>query len=176
MTETQTRLTEDELAAAITNALFDEDTTWKPEVHYNHYGDRGVVDLVEERSSDGYSSLRIYELKCAAAIDEVSGANDILRQFNRHRSYFFKGTDYKATDWDEVGYELAFAATEKCYNHVMDNWAQYKHVVDSKEERIYTKVLFRHENASNPIIPCEGGVYPSPALEKITGFDPEVIE
>ncbi len=175
MTETKSRFTEDELATAITNSIGDENTTWKPEVHYNHYGDRGVVDLVCESTVDGFNMLRVFELKCQAAIDEATGANEILRQFNRHRSYFFDGSDYKATDYDEVAFELCFAATKPCYEHVSENWAQYKYVADEKDGRVRTQILYRTPECPDPFIPRKGGVLPSHNLEDVDGFNPEVV-
>lgn len=171
------RYTEDELAASITTQNGGDETSWFPEVHYNHYGDRGVVDLVQLDEYEYQNELRIYELKCESAIEQATGANEILRQFNRHRTYFFKGSDYNAREYSNITYELCFAATQSCYEHVRENWAQYKHIANKTSGKINTMLLFRSPEAKYPFIPRRGGKILSTAdLEKVGGFNPQVIE
>ena len=147
---------------------------WEPEVHYNHYGDRGVVDLIQTDTYNREKTLRVYELKCEPAIENSTGANEILRQFNRHRTYFFKGSDYKATDYSTVTFELTFAATQACYEHVRDNWAQYKHVSANRDGRVQTDLLFRTDKLDVPLIPRDGKILSIPQIGDLDDFNPEV--
>lgn len=71
--------------------------TAEPEVHYNHYGDRGVVDVVivkqpKEDQSDFHSGDRcrwdtVTLLEIKAHMEDVG---ETLRQFKRMRKYFFE--------------------------------------------------------------------------------------
>jgi len=172
----EAKYTEDELAASITTNGSVGEQSWFPEVHYNHYGDRGVVDLVRVDERDGRVDLRLYELKCVAALEEVTGANEVLRQFNRHRTYFFKGSDYNATNYNNVTFELCFAATQECYEHVRENWAQYKHISQGTQGRKKTKLLFRSPEAEYPFIPKQGGkILHTFEIDNVSDFNPEVI-
>jgi len=176
MTET-VRYTEDELASAVTSTVGDDSTEWKPEVHYNHYGDRGVVDLLQIQTYDECDHLRVYELKCQSAIESVTGANEILRQFNRHRTYFFRGSSYDASDYSSITFELTFAATQPCYQHVRNNWHQYKHIARDLSDKVSTQLLFRSPDAEYPFIPQEDAkIVKTVELENTSGFNPEVSE
>jgi len=170
------RITEDELAKGVMETVGGDTTDWEPEVHYNHYGDRGVVDLIQTDTYEREKTLRVYELKCEPAIENSTGANEILRQFNRHRTYFFKGSDYKATDYSSVTFELTFAATQACYEHVRDNWAQYKHISANKGARIRTDLLFRTGESTVPFVPRNGKILKTVDLEQLNDFNPEVIQ
>ena len=174
MTVQYRRYTEDELATTVMGSVGTDETVWEPEVHYNHYGDRGVVDLLQTDTYETSQTMRVYELKCQPAIEAATGANEILRQFNRHRTYFFKGTDYKATDYEGVTFELTFAATQPCYEHVRDNWSQYKHIANNNDGRIKTKLLFRSDNVGVPLIPREGKILQCVELDQVDDFNPEV--
>lgn len=98
------------------------------ECHYNHYGQRGVVDLVVEyhyEHSD-LPEIGIYEVKSDYAIDSVTGANEIIRQFNRHQEAFFAGTDYVEGHYYGPHFHLAFNATDKALAHIRANESMYR--------------------------------------------------
>lgn len=117
---------EDRLTESIMN-FFGEDAECKLEVHYNDYGTRGVVDLVVERTNFGKNCLHIIECKAGNAVESCTGANEIIRQFKRHKTAFYPGTDYKQVAWDTY-YELGFAASEPCLTHVAENEDLYKRI------------------------------------------------
>lgn len=66
----------------------DADVEILPEAHYNHYGNRGVVDLY---AIMGGWNGHVYEIKSETAVRNATGANEVIRQFNRMREYFSKG-------------------------------------------------------------------------------------
>lgn len=86
--------------------------TAEPEVHYNHYGDRGVVDVVivkrpKEDQSDFHPEDRckwdtVTLLEIKAHIEDVG---ETLRQFKRMRKYFFE--DHPEYEPCTKVYELA---------------------------------------------------------------------
>ncbi|MCU4753997.1 hypothetical protein OB919_18775 [Halobacteria archaeon AArc-curdl1] len=132
-------ITEDELASAIIDyhnedaAEFDdiEDCRVYPEAHYNHYGDRGVADLyIVEEYVGGATDGHVYELKSESAVKEATGANEIVRQFNKMREYFFKGSSHKGPD--SLTFELCFTPTAYNLRHVVDNLSIYQSTVDQK--------------------------------------------
>lgn len=122
------RLTSDEDRLAKWIIERDDPRDYDVEVHYNHYGDRGIVDLVIEGDApaDEKSPLYVWELKSDAAIDYATGANEIIRQFKRQRKYFIKGTDYNGADYTKVRHYLGFFATEKALRHIENNRSLYE--------------------------------------------------
>lgn len=154
--------TETQLAASIAENHGDD--RWRYEVPYNHYGDRGVVDLVGENERDGEpNTLHVLELKSDAALREMTGANEILRQFNRHREYFIDGTDYNPRDYTDVVFELAFAATPSCIEHVTENWSVYDTVHmnrrgSTRSLNVRSSVFIRHADESAPIHVDDSGI------------------
>ena len=92
-----------------------------PEMHYNYYGDRGVVDLFTEVKGEevtGTSVQQIYEVKSESAVREATGCNEIIRQFNRMKEFFLKGTDKEPTDL--VMYKLYFVPTDYTLRHISE--------------------------------------------------------
>jgi len=145
MSQTRQR-TESELAGAIIehakNGENKLDVETELEVPYNHYGDRGVVDLVVK---EGRYKLNIYELKSAYALQDISGANEIIRQFKRHKAYFFNGSDYSKHPYHTVSFTLAFDACKPCINHIEENLELYKSVQDwSFQADINSEILVKH--------------------------------
>lgn len=148
---------EDELAVAIMNKSDDTDlqeVTFDLEVPYDHYGTRGVVDMVEVSregdGSQGNSTIWIYELKSESAVSNSTGANEIIRQFKRHREYFFKGTDYSRDDFYAVNYALVFYATDYTYEHLKQNETLYHTLIQDNPEGIrgaFSHVIFYHPDA-----------------------------
>ena len=119
-----------------------------PEVGYNDYGDKGVVDLVveswatvhdiyEEKAGRWLASKRlqkhkgdvevltVIEVKSEYAVNESTGANELIRQFKRHQDHFFAGSDYNHADWHAVEFYLIFAETQETQRHVAQNWRMY---------------------------------------------------
>ena len=159
--KTMTEPTESELAASIAENMHDGE--WAFEVPYNHYGDRGVVDMVQDTKpvEGDYNTLRVFELKSDAAVREATGPNEILRQFNRHREYFIEGTGYNPLNYDRISFELTFTTTPFCMNHVKENWLMYESVEDEQLGRgteIASSVFARPIGYSNPIIFRDGEI------------------
>jgi len=105
------------------------------EKHYNYYGDRGIVDIVDVRRYDSCKpKLDIYELKSEAAIEDATGANEIIRQFNRHQEYFFDGQDeYQPYNtYREITFLLTFYACEKTIDHIDENIELYHNAADAE--------------------------------------------
>lgn len=108
-----------------------------PEVHYNHYGSRGVVDLlIKTRTTTGNPLLRIIEVKSDSAVQSATGANEIIRQFNRHREYCVRGSRFSRFS-GELEYELAFAPTEICYQHIQNNSKLYEECMNPPKSRLF---------------------------------------
>lgn len=101
--------------------------TATPEAHYNHYGDRGAVDLFTRmkgvENDRVYRKDRIYEVKSDYAVRQATGANEIIRQFNKHRKYFYEGSDTKEPN--EANFELIFIPSETTVKHVLENAELY---------------------------------------------------
>jgi len=142
------------------NELEDSPHHWVnsyPEVHYNYYGDRGVVDLhLEKGVTNATGQDRIYteevcEIKSESAIRNATGANEIVRQFKRHCRYFYQDPSRKpqVEYYDRAGvvFRLAFEATEDVYQHVCENWHMYSGLT--------------HNATSDENTPIEGADYPS---------------
>lgn len=134
---------EDTLTAAVIEqreqqALEEETISSSVEVHYNYYGDRGVVDLVTEGIyGDGgpeNSTIEIWEMKGDSAIQSATGANEIIRQFNRHKEYFFKGSEYYPQDYYRIEFNLVFFATETARDHIEANESMYQSAMTHKTE------------------------------------------
>lgn len=99
----------------------------EPESHYNYYGNRGVVDLTTRLTgqSDFYAlpNVNVYEIKSTHAVENATGANEILRQFNRHRKYYFKDESNNRGAWNT--FELVFIPTKTTVKHVLENYEVY---------------------------------------------------
>lgn len=99
-----------------------------PEAHYNYYGNRGVVDLYVVTSGwDGH----VYEIKSENAVRNATGANEIIRQFNRMREFFFEGSD-KPRPTANLVFELCFTPTEYNARHIVDNADIYSATVSTE--------------------------------------------
>jgi len=132
----------------IVNMLLARDEEAEAEVHYNHYGDRGVVDAVVPNEL----GLIVYEVKADAAIEAATGANEILRQYNRHREYFMKGSSYGRTLPKSVHFMLAFAATPMAYEHVMDNYEMYAPACEGEMfDAVESSVVFIETEMGNTL-------------------------
>lgn len=115
------------------------ETSWEyefePEAHYNYYGDRGVADLhVRRKETESYGRPYInddvYEVKSAAAVEAATGANEIIRQFNKMRRYFYKDESrYKPST---TSFELVFIVEKETVKHVAENITLYQVSDDQK--------------------------------------------
>jgi len=118
---------EDETSAA--------DAIFHPEAHYTHYGKRGSADLYIY--IDNYVGAPTYgnliEIKSESAVRNVTGANAIIRQFNRMREFFFLDES-----WDTpniVSYELCFLPSIYNLRHLYSNEAMYVSAMSQNRDR-----------------------------------------
>ncbi len=145
-------ITEDDL----TNAVIKEEkesSIYKqvhcyPEVHYNHYGTRGVVDLYrfyEDPSKPPFPKSKgiVTEFKSKAAIQNATGANEIIRQFNKMVEAFYKGSSHHVPE--SVIYHLCFSASNSILQHILDNKEMYAAAsAKSEKEKYDIMILMRH--------------------------------
>lgn len=152
------------------------------EEHYNHYGDRGVVDLfVSEGEYD-----HLYELKSEHAVREATGANEIIRQFKRMRKFFYKGTDH--TPAREVMFELCFAPSELTFRHLAKNADMYASVVQQGDSELTSDVSSQvHVRPADPEnihpvimfseqVDCRDGFTRRSFAEYVQQLHPEMFE
>ena len=148
-----------------------------PEKHYNHYGDRGVVDLfVELETTHGETRQWLYEIKSEAALRDATGANEVLRQFNRMREFFFKGTDHEPGS--QVFYQLIIVPTVHTLRHISDNFAIYDEVIEF-EETPHGKIRETSLSLAHSNMGWRGGVHITNGIthateSELTRGDPEL--
>jgi len=177
-------ITEDKLASSIikyfresTKELEEIDNTdielnVHPESSYNHYGTRGFVDLYfEQKYPHGYTKGHVYELKSESAVKQATGANEIIRQFNKMREYFFKGSSHSLPK--NITFELCFTPTEYNIRHITENIEMYsssveQKLIESKHDSLFRNVTTRLADKDNitPVIFCN----PSFTLVKEDNF------
>jgi len=125
----------------------------EPESHYNHYGNRGVVDLTTRLTGKSnfhaLPNVSVYEIKSTCAVENATGANEILRQFNRHRKYYFEDESNSRGTWNS--FELVFIPTETTVKHVLENYQVYlaaqKSMPDDLEN--FANITFRSPKADD---------------------------
>ena len=125
---------EDDLAGPVVShfhAAHDE-VTVALEEPYDHYGNRGQVD-VYVRTRDEPRVDYLIELKADAAVRRATGANEVLRQFRRMEEYFYRGSDHgvrRRLGRTEPGVRLLllFAPTVACVEHVAEHTSLYESV------------------------------------------------
>jgi len=134
----------------------DVDLEVEIESHYNHYGSRGVVDLATRLTGKSdfrvTPTVRVYEIKSTHAVKQATGANEILRQFNKHRKYYFE--DDSNDCGAENTFELVFIPTKTTVKHVYDNYevylaAQKQMPKTHSAEGHQARILFRSPLADN---------------------------
>lgn len=122
---------EDELVNALVrmakeSSLYDR-VEVTPEAHYNNYGTRGVADLhiraVEETEYGARYSDTVYEVKSESAVRSATGANEIIRQYNRMRENFYEDDRRKRPH--NASFELVFEITPYTVQHVAENIEMY---------------------------------------------------
>lgn len=123
----------------------------EPEAHYEYYGYRGTADLfLRWEHSDGSGEHDdVYEVKSASAVESSTGANEILRQFNKMRKYFYEDDSHSPAR-SEVNFRLVFTISETTVRHVANNLPQYTNAIDagvtdirSSESRVSSYILMR---------------------------------
>lgn len=143
-------MSEDELATYLMEEFSDE--SHYLEVHYNHYGTRGVVDLVSVNvASDGSSHTIIRELKADHAVRESTGANEILRQFKKQIGYFEDGCEEEIL-LESVQHVLTFKASLETVQHVKENLSMYAN------PNLGGRVLIREVGEIRPVIATPKGL------------------
>lgn len=155
---------EDDLVNALIKsrrANFGENVKLHVEPHYNYYGDRGIADLYERRTDDNaYGRTRrgfLYEIKGDAAIESATGANEIIRQFNRMTTYFFKDESWNPPE-QLIVFRLLFLPTQTAVEHLSSNQAMYKEVMNKTPDfesraKLNTKVEIgiQHPESNFPL-------------------------
>jgi len=117
---------EDQLLQQI---MAEQSGEWRTEVHYNHYGTRGVLDAVQETDM----AATLYELKSTCAVNNATGANEIIRQVNRHREYYFQDHPSRKNKM----LRLVFTTTQETWNHLRENIQLYANL---REQSIGSEV------------------------------------
>lgn len=118
-----------------------------PEVSYNDYGSRGVVDLVgitefhhtewqidwlkarghtNVAARNRQKAIEIYEIKSEYAIKNATGANEVIRQCKSHEQHFFNGSEYDRSEYDYVDWILHVENTPMNILHLYENMNMYK--------------------------------------------------
>lgn len=121
-----------------------------PEAHYNHYGSRGVADLYIQKEVNDESGYHrrldsIYEIKSESAIQQASGANEIIRQYNRMREHFYK--DESRDEPELAFFELVIIPSTVTIDHFIQNFELYKEVSRNElnpEPLYFENICFRH--------------------------------
>ena len=122
---------EDELATAVVEhfeAAF-EGAEVALEEPYDHYGNRGSVDVYARTSPPGRVEYLV-ELKADPAVRMAAGANEILRQYRRMERYFYADDAHDlrtrlGRDGPGVHLLLLFAPTPRCVEHVFEHRRLY---------------------------------------------------
>jgi hypothetical protein len=147
---------EDEMVDAIithyqTDDLHDE-VAFHPETPYNNYGERGVVDLYMTLIEDSGNPVKqgvAIEVKADPAVQQATGANEILRQYNRMRKNFF--ADETRTVPKYGAFELCFVVSPVTVEHVAENLKMYQSASKSRLNPVHednamnsSGILFRN--------------------------------
>jgi len=144
------------------NASFVDEVEVEAEAHYSHYGTRGVADLyvreIDIENGREYLSDSLYEVKSGSAVRQATGANEIIRQYNKMRKTFY--LDESRDEPDDLHIELAFTIEPATVRHVAENFSLYASVdsntlfVDSSNDDLSDEsVFFRSldEEFSQPV-------------------------
>lgn len=122
----------------------------QPEKHYNHYGTRGVIDLYSRRGKDTIREKRrdhLYEVK--SNVKSVDKCNEIVRQFQKMKENFYKGTELKRPS--KVAFELVFTPSEKIFEHFQKNISIYQ-TLHNSDFNNRSFVSFRHPEKITPVV------------------------
>lgn len=119
------------------------------EAHYNHYGNRGYVDIVVERES----TVTLIEVKSASAVRNATGANEIIRQATKHATYYFE--DHPTNSTKKL--ELVFEAHPDVWEHIKSNFDMYREFVGSVND-VNVKIRIRHPDEPGQLNPCHPAI------------------
>ena len=116
---------------------------------YNHYGQRGQVYL----HLDQYDLHTAVEFKSGYEVKKSTGANEIIRQFNKARKSFFAGTNHTPDEQDNIVFKLIFENTNYNIKHISDNGEMYVRVVEDptpiegipESAPVITKILIMNQ-------------------------------
>jgi len=129
-------VTEDDLTNAIIRYYHEDNFSTvhsvEPEANFNAdlSGYPDLYLIVQEGLHHEFQTHKIIEVKSEPAVKRATGANEIIRQFNKYRRYFFED-DYRGAhpvaEWEEIvlQFELCFVPTEYNILHLYDNRAMY---------------------------------------------------
>ena len=145
---------------------------------YDHYGNRGQVDVYLQTPPPPPREY-VIELKGDAAVRRATGANEILRQFRKAVRYFYRDDAHDVrrrlgrTD-APVQFLLAFAPTPTCVEHVASHATLYESVESSgttdgvaSDRRVAFLVGFDGPPASVGIVSINAGAgFGSPAFRE----------
>ena len=105
------------------------------EIHYNHYGDRGVVDVILNRrgSEEGQMDWEICELK-----PRLSNIGEAIRQVRRAQRYFRESR--KDLFEEDLQHKLAFLLVLEATDHNLKQYRNHPGLFQGIEVR------FHHED------------------------------
>jgi len=141
---------EDELAKAELES-YDE---CRLEVPYNNYGTRGVVDFVGINHVEDGREIRAIEFKSESAVINATGANEIIRQFNRQVENFHTHDDFGNYS-DYITHLLVFYPTQAVVDHVSGNLELYRTVVSQYGN---ANVYLKHPESDAPLVVSKDGI------------------
>jgi hypothetical protein len=119
----------------VTNALIDKYGRASVEVPYNNYGERGYVDLVQNRPR---GTTYIIEIKSSP-----ESANQVIRQFQKMRRNFAEGTSYQPIH-EQKSYWLVFTASHSNLEHLRNNKSMYRSL--NSEENVSIRMCDEEGN------------------------------
>lgn len=132
---------EDDLTEVLIQRYQDRDIVHiiEPEAHYDHYGHRGWPDLfvVFERAPEGLIEHHLIEVKSEYAVKSATGANEIIRQFNQMRRYFFDDERHNLYPMDHdyqeivIDFELTFIPTPYTIQHLHNYAEMYNQAISA---------------------------------------------
>jgi len=101
----------------------------EPEAHYNHFGNRGSLDLFiksfHETLENDWFEHELYELK-----SELNNANKVIRQANRHKKYFYKDDSRQKPRSEihrpQIKWYLVILANRSNYKHIIEYYDMYE--------------------------------------------------
>lgn len=127
----------------------------EPEAHYDHYGHRGWPDLfaVFLRPAEALFEYHLIEVKSEHAVKTATGANEIIRQFNQMRRYFYEDDRHHVAlpefEFQEVVlvFELAFIPTDHTILHIFDNKRIYTEAITADSPNPWEKLPLDQTNS-----------------------------
>ncbi len=141
------------------------DMSVEPEAHYNHYSMRGVVDLYIQKEYEYPDEGRarndvVYEVKAPSAVSSSTGANEIIRQFNRMCEAFYKSEQRRPPG--SCTFQLAFVLTPETVLHVAENLPMYTSVdtaeisVPTCRQALSSVVFYSLQKKGGPAVRLHG--------------------